>query len=131
MRVRPFVAPLLAAFVVMTACAPGPSTDLDAAWARAVGECFTNPDSDHVPDLRFLGPVDTPDNAQLYSSTDGSCSGELRGTLFILRAPSTDAAAEKCAEWNGLVYSGLSGESGYWPGFPGDGYICHRESATP
>ena len=101
MKVRPFVmAAFLAAMVLAASCAPAPY------------------------DLRYLGPADIPGNAVVFHSRDGTCSGEVWGPQFILRAPDYEAATLKCAEWGGFVYGGISQVSAWYPGFPVDGHLC-------
>ena len=132
MKVRRFaVTAVLVTLTLGPACAPDPPVDLDAAWEQAEGVCFTDPRYDGTPpDLRYLGPVDTPANAVMYPSTDGTCSGEPTGPVFILRAAGAEAAAQKCAEWNGTVMQGISRVSDWYPAFPTDAHFC-EVAATP
>ena len=133
MKVRPFVvAAFLAAMVLAASCAPAPPPDPDAAWEAAEGECFTDPRFEPAPyDLRYVGPQDTPGNAVVFHSRDGTCSGEVWGPQFILRAPSYEAATLRCAEWGGFVYGGISQVSAWYPGFPVDGHLCWIPASDP
>ena len=127
MKVRPFVAAAFVAALALTAaCAPESPPDPDAAWDRAQGVCFTDPRFADTPyDLRYLGPPDTPGNAEFFSSTDGTCSGDpLRSAEVILRAPDYDSAKQTCDEWQGRIYAGISRVSDWYPGFPVDAHFC-------
>ena len=123
---RSTVVAVLVMLPLGAACAPDAPVDLDAAWERAEGVCFTDPRYEGTPpDLRYLGPADTPANAVAYSSTDGTCSGEPKGPMFILRVADLDAAVQKCAEWDGTVMQGISRVSDWYPAFPTDAHFCH------
>jgi hypothetical protein len=65
--------------------------------------CYDSSDPT-MGDVKYLGPIDTFGNTELYWSTDGSCTGAIRGVVSMVYGPSLADAQVVCDALGGPTY---------------------------
>jgi hypothetical protein len=128
MKLRPFtrVAVGVALLAGLTACVdepPAPAPEPDP-WDDAIGLCW-QPTITVSLDLMYLGPKNTPDNAVLFGSANGTCGAGSQKAMMV-QATSLEEAAELCQSYKGLKPGGGMPVNWGWDrdGVPEDAYLC-------
>lgn len=77
------------------------------------------------PDGKLIAPVNTKDNAAQYTSTNGSCTGDVVDTPTIWNAPASTNANNRCETEYTPARTPLRLKYLY-PDVPEDWYVCPR-----
>lgn len=77
------------------------------------------------PDGKLIAPVNTKDNAAQYTSTNGSCSGDVVDTPTIWNAPASTNANNRCETEYTPARAPFRLKYLY-PDVPEDWYVCPR-----
>jgi hypothetical protein len=74
-----------------------------AAMFTLATTCYDSSDAG-MGDARYLGPIDTFGNTELYWSTDGTCTGGVRGAVSMVFGPSLAEAQVVCDGLGGPTF---------------------------